>query len=448
MQAPKTSHDGKAPKRHLQFMPGQMILRVAEKAVTPAVAGGMKFASAFAKSLPEAVSGPLDFLRKNVGMKDVVPLFSRRRDQLARGAFSLAENSRLAIATSVADSENEDLRGFAVVEVDKKEMTPAMLKRIQSFSTIEILEPMPARWLAATAKAQADPMENRQWGLRAIRWFGAKRPSAADVKVGVIDSGIDEGHPDFASGSITYVHDGVKAADILGHGTHVAGIIAAVTNNGIGISGVAGCALSMWKVFADVPHRDGEFYVDGTSYFRALNAVRTSGVKVLNLSLGGGASSQTEQLLFRRLEEAGVSCIAAMGNEYLDGNPTSYPAAYDTVLAVGSTAENDRRSEFSNTGKHIGLSAPGSNILSTLPRSSSPWREETDYASWSGTSMATPHVSAAAALLAAAHPTWSPKQIKKHLVAKATRLPAMKGKAWTSAYGSGLLNLEKLLGSA
>jgi subtilisin family serine protease len=168
---------------------------------------------------------------------------------------------------------------------------------------------------------------------------------------------------------------------------------------------------------------------------------------VLNLSLGGSESSQAEQLLFDRLERSGVTVVAAMGNEHEHGNPVEYPAAYDHVLAVGAVAETNRRSPFSNTGPHIGIAAPGSNILSTLPTTSSRFRPDTDYASWSGTSMASPHVAAAAALLAARHGDWTPADTKQHLLERAARLADMGGNDWTQAYGAGLLDITAALSS-
>jgi subtilisin family serine protease len=165
----------------------------------------------------------------------------------------------------------------------------------------------------------------------------------------------------------------------------------------------------------------------------------------LNLSIGGTASSETEQLLFRRLEAAGVAVVAAMGNDYQAGNSTEYPAAYATVFAVGAVAENGRRSSFSNTGQHIALVAPGSNILSTLPMKASPYLDETEYASWSGTSMATPHVSGVAALAAAKFPNLSPLDLKKRLRDTARKLPAMKNKPWTKEYGTGVVDVKNIL---
>lgn len=434
-------------KSRMEFLPGKLIVRVVEQAVRTGIgAASLKFTKGVADLLPEAVSAPLEYLRQNAGLSSVIPLFSKRQGQVARAQVTSSQRHNLAMLSSVADSRNEDLRGFATLEIDPKKATPSMLKHLKSSKGIEILEPMPARWLAAKASAAAaDPMQNRQWGLRVINWFAASVPSATAIKVGVMDTGVDRTHPDLRGISVDYRRGGLKAADLLGHGTHVCGIIAAVANNQIGITGVANCALTVWKIFPDKPESDGEFYVDGGRYLQALADARQSGIRVLNLSIGGTAKSQTEQLLFRRLEAAGVVVVAAMGNEYEDGNPTEYPAAYDTVFAVGSLAENERRSYFSNTGSHIALAAPGSNILSTLPMKKSPYLDESEYAAWSGTSMATPHVSAASALVAAKFAQFNPRQIKDHLQTKARKLAAMNGKKRTNEYGHGLLDLKAAL---
>ena len=180
-------------------------------------------------------------------------------------------------------------------------------------------------------------------------------------------------------------------------------------------------------------------------YQRALNGARNSGVRALNLSIGGTIFTQTESLLIRRLIESGCTVVAAMGNEYTEGNPVEYPAAYPGVVAVGAISETNLRAYFSNTGPHIALTAPGENILSTLPMKKSAYRDETKYASWSGTSMATPHVTAAAALIQAKNPGLDPKQVAKLLKRTATKLPAMKNKSKTKDFGAGLLNLQTAL---
>lgn len=303
---------------------------------------------------------------------------------------------------------------------------------------------MPARYLMAAAAV--DPGQNMQWGLRAIHWFQASRPAANQIQVAVLDTGIDETHPDLKASIETYDHNGASATDLIGHGTHVAGTIAATINNGVGIAGVADCRINMWKIFGDQPDPDdGEYYVDGDMYFRALNAVRNSGCRVLNLSIGGGERSQTEQILFRRLEQAGVSVIAAMGNEFEEGNPTSYPAAYETVFAVGAVGADLRRASFSNTGAHIAVSAPGVAILSTLPMKKSAARDETKYASWDGTSMATPHVAGAGALYCAKNTAALPADVKKALRNCCRRVPEMGTKKFTRQHGTGLIELDTLL---
>jgi hypothetical protein len=374
------------PHERLEFVPGSIVVRV-----------------------HESVSEPFEFLEREAGAHTIEAL----------------------------DAE------LNVVGLDDRAVSPELLRTVESSPAVAFAERIPARWLSAAA---ADPRHNRQWGLRAIRWFDAAPPDAGEVTVAVCDTGVDREHPDLAGVVASYDHTGATVTDIVGHGTHVSGIIASRTDDEAGVVGVAGCRVAMWKVFQDEPLQ-GNFYVDGSRFLRALDAVATSGAKVLNLSLGGTQSSQAEQLLFERLERAGVTVVAAMGNEHDHGNPVEYPAAYGHVLAVGAVAETNRRSPFSNTGAHIGIAAPGSNVLSTLPTKTSPYRPDTSYASWSGTSMATPHVAAAAALLAAQHPDWTPADTKEHLRKGAAKVAQMGGKNFTEEFGDGLLDIAALLAS-
>jgi subtilisin family serine protease len=339
----------------------------------------------------------------------------------------------------------EQLDGdLTVVWLDERELSAQLLRTVESSPAVAFAERVPARWLSAVEAA--DPRHNRQWGLRAIRWFDTDVAAAEEVTVAICDTGVDTAHPDLSGVVASYDHEGASATDIVGHGTHVSGIVGARTDDVAGVVGVARCRLAMWKVFPDEPTA-GNFYVDGSRFLRALNAVASSGAKALNLSLGGTQSSQAEQLLFDRLERAGVTVVAAMGNEHDHGNPVEYPAAYEHVLAVGAVAETNHRSPFSNTGAHIGVAAPGSNVLSTLPTEASSFRPDTLYASWSGTSMATPHVAAAAALVAAQHPDWTPADTKEHLRNRAGKVADMGGKSFTEEFGAGLLDIAALLAS-
>jgi subtilisin family serine protease len=445
---------GGSGRERLDVLPGQYFVRVHPGAIRPHVPARaraafgparMAFGAATANAVPEAVVEPLQYLRDNTGMKNVRPLFEdagRTRVSRVRGAA--VDRARLALAASVVTQEDDDIAGLAIAEFDPKADARA-IAHAASANAIDYIEPVPARWLMATdGPAAVDPMQNLQWGLRAVRWFDGPLPDASSVTVGILDTGIDAGHPDLAAVRVTYDHTGTRAEDIVGHGTHVAGIVAAEANNAIGITGVARCAMHVWKIFGDEPF-EGEYYVDPDLFADALRAASMSGLSGINLSIGGTASSNTEQRLIRRLVDRGVVVVAAMGNEFHDGNPTEYPAAYDDVLAVGAIAENRERSDFSNTGRHIGICAPGSNILSTLPRRRSSYRSERMYASWSGTSMATPHVTAAVALLAAEDPSLSASDIDRRLRATAATLSAMNGKARTNEYGAGLLDLARAL---
>jgi subtilisin family serine protease len=213
-----------------------MIVRIKPAAAATHVsATGLAFKSSDAKAVPEAVSAPLEYLRKNAGLRSVSPVFSRRREQLERAAASGADRSRLAVLSSVVDSTAETLGGINVCRLDAKKVTPGLIKHLRAAPSLDIVEPMPARWLQATARA--DPLQNRQWALRAISWFEASLVSATEIKVAVLDTGIDDKHPDLEGTVDDYFHKGLSVRDLIGHGTHVGGIIAATVNNDEGIVG-------------------------------------------------------------------------------------------------------------------------------------------------------------------------------------------------------------------
>ncbi len=283
--------------------------------------------------------------------------------------------------------------------------------------------------------------------MRAIRWFNSKRPDAASVHVAVLDSGIDDGHPDLKDAIEDYRHDGNKTRDFLGHGSHVSGTIAAIVNNAIGIAEVANCRLHCWKIFDDPEAGSTEQNFNFEFYSAALASALDTDIKVINLSIGGTESSRAEAAVFAELREAGVIPCAAMGNEFEEGNPKEFPAGYRGALAVGAVDETDRRASFSCTGAHIGLVAPGMNILSTVPRVKASFADNTDYDSWPGTSMATPHVAGAAALLYAkrTRSKASADAIVEQLTSTAKKVPGMKKKKFTKEFGAGVLDLAAAL---
>jgi subtilisin family serine protease len=425
-------------------VPGQLIVRC-KNDVTDGLPDvrGASMASLNTFALPTAVESPFKKLEEAGLIREVRPVFSRMTS--GRSLSVAPTNVAAAFAMSVRDSENEDLRGITLLRLARSTDLKKVEKELASTPGIEYVHRVPRRWITARPKPN-DPLFMKQWGLPAIGWLKVDPlPDASAVKVGVLDTGVDITHRDLENVVKTYVHDGASGEDIVGHGTHVSGIIAAETNNNVGISGVCRCDLSVWKVFTDTPDpEDGEFYVDEVMYQRALNAARNTGMRVINLSIGGGDPSETERILFRRLIDAGVTVVAAMGNEFKEDNPIEFPGAYFGVIAVGAIGKTKRRASFSNTGAHISVVAPGIGIVSTLPLKASADRpaNETRYASWDGTSMATPQVTAVAALVLAANPAFTPAQVRERLIATATKLAAMGNKAKTNEYGFGLLNLE------
>jgi subtilisin family serine protease len=438
------AHRQAAAKRR-EYVPGLLVVKCKEDVVAnvPDIHAA-RVASVRGFTLPKSVEDPFENLSQAGLIREVMPIFSR----MTRGrSLSIAPTSVAAsFAMSVRDSEDEDLRGINMLRLAKSADLKKVEKDLAGTPGIEYVHRVPRRWMTADRPLPRDPLSGEQWGLRAIKWFSLDpKLNAGTVKVAVLDTGVDITHPELSNIIQTYIHEGASGDDIVGHGTHVSGIISAEMNNNVGITGVCQCDLSVWKIFTDVPDpEDGEYYVDDVLYQRALNGVRNAGMRVVNLSIGGTAQSRTEEHLFRRLINSGVTVIAAMGNEFEEENPTEFPGAYPGVIAVGATGKSNRRASFSNTGKHISIVAPGLNIISTLPLTPSAARgaDEVQYASWSGTSMATPHVSAAAALILARYPDLSPQQVAQRLTSTARKLTAMGNRAFTREYGYGLLNLE------
>lgn len=439
---------GDRPRRR-KHVPGQLIVRLKPAAARQIAAASLQATTsrALMAAMPDDVRGPIDFLRDNFGLQSMKPLFVVGDDEAPAQpqAMALAAVHR-SIARSATAPPREALAGFQIVQLKDGKVDAGLLKRLRASRAVDLVEPVPNRWLSAAA----DPMKIRQWGLRAIRWFDRPRPGAGRVHVAVLDSGVDAGHPDLVDAIEEYRHDGNGPRDFLGHGTHVSGTIAAVVNNSVGIAGLANCRLHCWKVFDD-PKRAGDdenFNFD--FYSKALAAALDSNIKVINLSIGGEDHSKTEATAFAELIEAGVVISTAMGNEFEDGNPKEYPAGYVDTIGVGAVDESHRRASFSNTGKHIKLVAPGVNILSTVPRVKASFADHTSYDSWPGTSMATPHVTGAAALvyINKAKSRASGLAVAKRLIATATKLPAMRGKDFTPEYGAGLLDVAAALGRA
>ncbi|MFT4401249.1 serine protease Isp [Bacillus sp. SW14] len=224
----------------------------------------------------------------------------------------------------------------------------------------------------------------------------AKGVKGKNVKIAVLDTGCDISHPDLKNqviGGKNFTDDDGGKEDVIsdynGHGTHVAGTIAANDSNG-GIAGVAPeASLLIVKVLGGANGSGQyEWIINGINYAVEQKA------DIISMSLGGPNDVPELEEAVKNAVKNGVLVVCAAGNEG-DGNERteelSYPAAYNEVIAVGSVSVARELSEFSNANKEIDLVAPGENIVSTLPNKK--------YGKLTGTSMAAPHVSGALALI-------------------------------------------------
>lgn len=372
--------------------------------------------------------------------------------------FAEARGSARVLAAAVRDSPSglKRARGLVSVKLDRGTNAESLAEHLsQQVDEVEYAYVPPVKHLFApprrttrrprrNASETNDPLASRQWNHGAVRIHQARERQgfmdASGVLIAIVDSGIDRDHPDLDGVIKEYInfHSATEDdRDYVGHGTHVAGIIAAEINNQIGIAGL--CAASL-LVIKGLPRAGTPWNAE--RYYQALAYPIERGAKVLNLSLGGGLDPG-ERDIIADLLDAGITVVAAMGNDFLRGNPIEYPAAYEGVIAVGASDEIDRRASFSCTGDHIALVAPGVNILSTVPRYPSEFAQNLEYDSWPGTSMATPHVAAAAALLLAKSPNLSPEEVRKRLRETADFVPGQTRR--NNEYGAGRLNIATAL---
>ena len=235
------------------------------------------------------------------------------------------------------------------------------------------------------------------------------------IKVCVVDTGYDKNHNDLPGGGTnggqpvtgftpTQYSGQIWSTDGDGHGTHCSGTIGAVGNNNIGVTSCNPNPNDFSFFIGKGLNDSGSGSNAGVT--AAVNACVSAGAKVISMSLGGGGYSATEENLYKQIYDKGVLIIAAAGN---DGNTAlSYPASYPTVMSVAAVDSSQNKASYSQYNAQVEIAAPGSSVKSTIPGN--------QYASWSGTSMATPHVAGVAALVWSYFPTCSNNQIRNVLI--------------------------------
>ncbi len=296
-------------------------------------------------------------------------------------------------------------------------------------------------------QAMRDPNDtnyNWQWSLNQPNGPDINAPEAwdiftgnSDVIIAMVDSGIDFNHPDLKDKLVAgynFIDPSQPLYDNYSHGTHVAGIAAASSNNGIGVAGVSwGAKIMPLKVLDD--NGSGSSYNLAQAVFYAVD----HGAKVINISIGQKGSKwpcgmDEVQNAFDYAVSKGALTVVASGNDGQDG--VNCPGAFDEVIAVGATTASDLLASFSNYGERLDVVAPGSSIYSTIPGSG--------YSYKSGTSMATPHVSGLAALIWSFDPTLSNSEVRKIIESTSDDLGTI---GWDQRYGWGRINAERALRS-
>ncbi|MDS4026505.1 MAG: S8 family peptidase [Candidatus Contendobacter sp.] len=398
--------------------------------------------------------------------------------------FDLAELRQVAAYRTLASAESSPFPGgfqpAASTDQDKLK-TLYQIKAMRLDQEVAAAEPNYIRHILVVPN---DPFYQYQWHYPQINL-----PQAWDVTTGantivaVIDTGVVLSHPDLQGQLVAgydFIKDPATAGDGDGidpnpddpgdhydngsssfHGTHVTGTIAAATNNGVGVAGVAFGAKVMPLRALGI---GGGYDYDIEQAVRfAAGLANDSGTvppqraDVINMSIGGTGFSPGSQDVYDQARAAGVVVVAAAGNDGIDEK--NYPAAFTGVIAVGAVDINKARAPYSNFGSWISVVAPGGNtsqdvngdgkpdgVLSTAASDSSGTRVD-NYQIWQGTSMATPHMAGVIALMKAVAPSLTPQTIANLLTSGAlTDDLGTAGK--DDQFGYGLINASKAVAAA
>jgi subtilisin family serine protease len=321
--------------------------------------------------------------------------------------------------------------GASVVDVPETGAN-AILESLEATGLFQYVE---RDHYAHTAGVPNDPSYGSQWHLPRIQSPQAwtVTTGSAAITVAVVDSGIYGEHPDLASKLVAgwnFVKSNGDTSDMLGHGTAVAGTLAAATNNGVGVSAVNWSSMIMPLVAVDA-----DDYAAYSNIAAAIQYAADHGARVINVSVGGRNSSALLQKAVDYAWSRGAVIFASAMNT--GAQDRFYPAACDRVVAISATDTTDRLASFSNYGNWITLSAPGSSILTTMNGGG--------YGFSYGTSFASPIVAGVAALMLSANPALSPGDVVSLLQQTAEDLGSP---GYDSSFGWGRVNAYRAVEAA
>ena len=338
--------------------------------------------------------------------------------------------------------ENETVETFIAKIITEKTVAMAQPNLIEEAPVIEYVDPYLVEELGHEVGDEVDMY--KLWGLKSIRAEEAWEitTGSEDVVLAIIDSGVDINNPEFASNTMIPGYDASgdedEDKDFNGHGTHVAGTAGAYGRDGK-IAGVAWDSpiLPIKVMNSDTGSIANSYLVDGTIFagdYAEAHEVRV----VINMSIGGRGYSVPLQDAIDYAVSKGVVFVTSAGND--KKRYPSFPTAYSGVIAVAASTplsiEDGRKANFSTIGPWTSVAAPGVSIYSTLPT------DQGSYGWKQGTSMASPHVAGAAALLLSKYPELTPMEVRNQLEETAND----GGRGYTEELGYGVIDLVEMLG--
>ncbi len=425
------------------FVPGELLVGV----VGPAVSETQGASQAMGPDAPVVLAGLMAQVGATLADPAVLPALS---------AQEWAEASGMAMPSATSAQQ----AGSVTVQLWRVEpgQEVAVLKTLAGQPDVIFAEPNGVVWAAEipTPLTPTDPLyDSYQWGMQRINASRAWPLSkGGGVRVAVIDSGIDLTHPEFAGRIIyskNYVVPSLPARDDNGHGTHVAGIIAAGQSNGVGIAGMApDVQLDIRRVLSN--NADGQLVGSTSNLADAIFEAANDGARVINLSVESPISTTVLSTAVNLAASRGALMVGAAGNS---DATVRWPAAFANVMAVAATDRFDHHAFYSNQGPEIEIAAPGGLVqASTTPPVNDPilstwaantlcnqvYQPQSSYCNSIGTSMAAPFVSATAALIRSLRPDLSATQVRQIL--RETAAPLADG---DQKVGSGRVDAQAAL---